>query len=98
MKNITVLRHLDGYLARTENGWTGYGKSQSEAIGDLVSCHPEEFNITLEYLQTGYQWAKQEGIEIIDPDGFRDGVGLYIPISQKEWERRRDECTIFPLK
>jgi len=43
-------------------------------------------------------WAKIDGVEIIDPDGWRaDGQSFDVPIARDEWERRRDESTIHPV-
>jgi hypothetical protein len=48
------------------------------------------------------EWARAEGIEIVDPDGWdRDSETFEIdfnrPISLSEWERRRNNSTIAPL-
>lgn len=44
-------------------------------------------------------WAEIDGIEIIDPDGWRgaDGVVLATPITRADYEARRDASTIRPI-
>lgn len=50
--------------------------------------------------KTAIEWSEEEGILIVDPDGWRDGgpVGLDTPISKDEYLRRKAVSTIASLR
>lgn len=50
----------------------------------------------MEPMKTGRQWAKQHGIVIQDPDGWRynDGVCLDTYITEEDFWLRAMQCTI----
>ncbi len=50
MHKIVVTRRSDDYHASIsgQSGLWGCGKTESEAIGDLVQSHPEALGITVE--------------------------------------------------
>lgn len=54
MKNITVSRRSDDYHACVsgEPGKWDCGKTISEAVGNLIMSHREEFDINIDFSQT----------------------------------------------
>ena len=51
MEKIIVKRRSDDYHASLEEnpGIWGRGKSMKEAVGDVISAHPEKFNLIIEF-------------------------------------------------
>ena len=45
--------------------------------------------------KSALEWAKEDDVTILDPDGFRydDGVTVHTPISYAEFSKRISECT-----
>jgi hypothetical protein len=50
-------------------------------------------------LKPATEWIKDEDVIIYDPDGFRwdDNVTMDTPISQEEFKRRLNYCTVMGL-
>lgn len=51
----------------------------------------------LRFKQTGEEWEKEKGHEILDHDGWRyeDGVSFFnTPITEADYLRRYGQCTV----
>lgn len=65
---------------------------------DRCTCHPDmahHMGTTLVMLKTPDQWAIEEDIKILNPDGWRfDETPFDKPISYDQWVWRRNRSTV----